>query len=82
MTHRSGSAAASLTAWRIKRFSTGELRQRFVDFRGPQAAALGVTLPDPDLRWNPGRVHAVASRVSRVCLASGPPRYWPTRPSE
>src|SRR5918995_6650340 len=41
--------------WRVKRHSNDELRQRFVDMTVPQAAALGVTLPDPDLRWNPER---------------------------
>jgi ring-1,2-phenylacetyl-CoA epoxidase subunit PaaA len=39
-------------AWNIKRFSNDDLRQRFVDMLVPQAEALGVTLPDPDLRWN------------------------------
>ncbi len=39
-------------AWNIKRFSNDELRQRFVDMLVPQAEALGVALPDPDLRWN------------------------------
>ncbi|HEY9472954.1 MAG TPA: 1,2-phenylacetyl-CoA epoxidase subunit PaaA [Mycobacteriales bacterium] len=43
--------------WRIKRFSNDELRQRFVDMSVPQAEALGLTLPDPDLRWNPDRGH-------------------------
>ena len=42
-------------AWRIKRHSNDELRQRFVDMTVPQAGALGVTLPDPELRWNPER---------------------------
>jgi len=42
-------------AWRIKRHTNDELRQRFVDMTAPQAAALGVTLPDPQLRWNPDR---------------------------
>jgi ring-1,2-phenylacetyl-CoA epoxidase subunit PaaA len=41
--------------WRIKRHTNDELRQRFVDMTVPQAQALGVTLPDPDLRWNPER---------------------------
>jgi len=39
-------------AWNIKRFSNDELRERFVDMLVPQAEALGVTLPDPDLTWN------------------------------
>lgn len=42
-------------AWHIKRHSNDELRQRFVDMTVPQAQALGVTLPDPDLTWNPER---------------------------
>ena len=44
-------------AWKIKRFSNDELRQRFVDMIVPQAEILGVTLPDPDLRWNEERGH-------------------------
>jgi ring-1,2-phenylacetyl-CoA epoxidase subunit PaaA len=44
-------------AWRIKRHTNDELRQRYVDMTVPQAAALGVTLPDPLLRWNPDRGH-------------------------
>ncbi|MFL6122745.1 1,2-phenylacetyl-CoA epoxidase subunit PaaA [Actinophytocola sp.] len=43
--------------WRIKRHTNDELRQRFVDMSVPQAEALGVTLPDPELRWNPDRGH-------------------------
>ena len=43
--------------WGIKRFSNDELRQRFVDMTVPQAEALGLTLPDPDLRWNDERGH-------------------------
>ena len=44
-------------AWGIKRFSNDDLRQKFVDMMVPQAAALGLTLPDPDLRWNEERGH-------------------------
>ena len=36
-------------AWKIKRFSNDELRQRFVDAMAPQAKVLGLTVPDPDL---------------------------------
>lgn len=43
--------------WKIKRFSNDELRQRFVDMIVPQAEALGLTLPDPDLKWNEERGH-------------------------
>ncbi|WP_345703386.1 1,2-phenylacetyl-CoA epoxidase subunit PaaA [Pseudonocardia eucalypti] len=42
-------------AWGIKRHTNDELRQRFVDMTVPQAEALGVTLPDPELRWNAER---------------------------
>jgi ring-1,2-phenylacetyl-CoA epoxidase subunit PaaA len=46
---------AQSMAWRIKRHSNDELRQRFVDMTVPQAEVLGVTLPDPDLKWNSER---------------------------
>jgi ring-1,2-phenylacetyl-CoA epoxidase subunit PaaA len=42
-------------AWRIKRDTNDELRQKFVDMSVPQAKALGVTLPDPELVWNEQR---------------------------
>ncbi|HET7387584.1 MAG TPA: 1,2-phenylacetyl-CoA epoxidase subunit PaaA [Nocardioidaceae bacterium] len=47
----SGHSAQSM-AWGIKRFANDELRQRFVDMTVPQAEALGLDLPDPDLAWN------------------------------
>ncbi|ROZ65737.1 1,2-phenylacetyl-CoA epoxidase subunit A [Kocuria soli] len=43
--------------WKIKRFSNDDLRQRFVDMIVPQVEALGLTLPDPDLKWNEDRGH-------------------------
>ncbi|MBA2456909.1 MAG: 1,2-phenylacetyl-CoA epoxidase subunit A [Nocardioidaceae bacterium] len=43
--------------WGVKRFSNDELRQRFVDMTVPQAEALGLTLPDPELRWNAESEH-------------------------
>ncbi|WP_460773191.1 1,2-phenylacetyl-CoA epoxidase subunit PaaA [Microbacterium sp. GXF7504] len=51
--------SAQSTAWKIKRFSNDELRQRFIGMLVPQAEALGVTLPDPELRWDEeaGRWH-------------------------
>ena len=49
--------SAQSMAWGIKRFSNDELRQRFVDICVPQAEALGLTLPDEDLRWNAERGH-------------------------
>ena len=44
--------SAQSMAWNIKRFSNDELRQRFVAMLVPQAEALGVTLPDPNLRYD------------------------------
>ncbi len=44
--------SAQSMAWGIKRFSNDELRQRFVDATVPQAEYLGLTVPDPDLRWD------------------------------
>lgn len=49
--------SAQSMAWGIKRFSNDELRQRFIDMTVPQAEALGLTLPDPELRWNAERGH-------------------------
>ena len=44
-------------AWGIKRFSNDDLRQRFIDMTVPQAEALGLELPDSELRWNAERGH-------------------------
>ena len=44
-------------AWKIKRQTNDELRQRFVDATVEQAEILGVTLPDSDLKWNEERGH-------------------------
>jgi len=52
---RQSANTAQSMAWKIKRHGNDELRQRFVDMTVPQAEALGVTLPDPALRWNAGR---------------------------
>ena len=42
------------TLWKIKRFSNDELRQKFVDATVPQAHYLGLTPPDPELRFEDG----------------------------
>jgi ring-1,2-phenylacetyl-CoA epoxidase subunit PaaA len=46
---------AQSMAWNIKRHTNDELRQKFVDMCVPQAEVLGLTLPDPELRWNDER---------------------------
>ncbi len=38
--------------WKIKRFTNDELRQKFVDATVPQAERIGLTMPDPELKWN------------------------------
>lgn len=43
--------------WRIKRFTNDELRQKFIDVTIEQANILGLTIPDPDLKWNEERGH-------------------------
>ena len=47
----SPNSARSL-AWKIKRFGNDELRQRFVDNTIPQVEMLGMTVPDPDRRFD------------------------------
>jgi len=69
--------SAQSMAWKIKRHSNDELRQRFVDMSVPQAEALGVTLPDPRLRWNDDRAHydfgtPDFAELTRVISGAGP----------
>ena len=64
-------------AWGIKRFSNDELRQRFVDMTVPQAQKLGLTLPDPDLRYDAESAHwrfgeIDWSEFKRVLSGDGP----------
>ncbi|MES2942121.1 MAG: 1,2-phenylacetyl-CoA epoxidase subunit PaaA [Pseudomonadota bacterium] len=47
--------SAQSMRWGIKRVSNDELRQKFIDATVEQASILGVTLPDPDLKWNEER---------------------------
>lgn len=49
--------SAQSMQWKIKRFSNDELRQRFVDMIAEQIKVLGLTIPDPELRWNETRGH-------------------------
>jgi ring-1,2-phenylacetyl-CoA epoxidase subunit PaaA len=43
--------------WKIKRKTNDELRQQFVDMIVEQVKLLGMTLPDPNLKWNEARNH-------------------------
>jgi len=69
--------SAQSMAWRIKRHSNDDLRQRFVDMSAPQAEALGVSLPDPALKWNAEREHYDFGEIDwdefkRVVAGGGP----------
>jgi ring-1,2-phenylacetyl-CoA epoxidase subunit PaaA len=64
-------------AWRIKRFANDELRQRFVDMCVGQAEVLGLSVPDPDLRWNEQRgsydfTHPDYQELMQVISGDGP----------
>ncbi|MDG6101077.1 1,2-phenylacetyl-CoA epoxidase subunit A [Dactylosporangium aurantiacum] len=64
-------------AWKIKRFSNDELRQRFVDMCVQQAEVLDLRIPDPDLRWDEERGHYAFTQpdydeLMRVIKGDGP----------
>ncbi|TWG93308.1 ring-1,2-phenylacetyl-CoA epoxidase subunit PaaA [Mesorhizobium sp. J18] len=63
--------------WKIKRFTNDELRQKFVDATVPQGEFLGLTFPDPDLKWNEERGHYDFGKIDwdefwRVVKGGGP----------
>lgn len=69
--------SAQSMQWKIKRFSNDDLRQKFVDQSVPQAEYLGITLPDPDLKWNEERGHYDFGEIDweeffRVIAGNGP----------
>ncbi|MEX2524308.1 MAG: 1,2-phenylacetyl-CoA epoxidase subunit PaaA [Gammaproteobacteria bacterium] len=76
--HDSESAhSAQSMLWKIKRESNDDLRQRFVDQTVPQAEYLGLTIPDPDLKWNEERGHYDFGEIdweefNRVISGNGP----------
>ena len=43
--------------WKIKRESNDRLRQKFIDKTVAQAEFIGLTIPDPDLKWNEETQH-------------------------
>jgi ring-1,2-phenylacetyl-CoA epoxidase subunit PaaA len=64
-------------AWKIKRFSNDDLRQRFVDMCVAQAEVLDLAIPDPALRWNEERGHHEYTQpdydeLMRVIKGNGP----------
>ncbi len=63
--------------WRIKRFTNDELRQKFIDVTVPQAEFLGLTIPDPALRWDEANQHYLTgpidwSEFKAVLQGNGP----------
>lgn len=44
--------SADAFRWKIKRHTNDELRQKFIDKTVQQAEVIGLTIPDPDLKWN------------------------------
>ena len=63
--------------WKIKRFTNDELRQHFVDVTVPQAEFLGLTVPDPELRFDEATQHYQTgaidwSEFQRVLKGNGP----------
>jgi len=55
--------SAQSMVWKIKRFSNDDLRQRFIGMLVPQAEALGVILPDPELRWDEQNQRWITSEI-------------------
>jgi len=69
--------SAQSMAWNIKRFSNDELRQKFIDLTVPQADLLGLTIPDPELKWNEETGHYEHGPIdwdefNRVIAGHGP----------
>jgi len=63
--------------WGIKRISNDDLRQKFVDAAVEQAKVLGVTFPDPDLKWDEARAQHDYGKIDwdefwRVVNGEGP----------
>jgi len=63
--------------WRIKRFTNDELRQKFIDVTVEQAKLIGLTVPDPDLKWNEATGHYDFGEInwdefSNVVKGNGP----------
>jgi ring-1,2-phenylacetyl-CoA epoxidase subunit PaaA len=68
--------SAQSMAWKIKINTNDELRQKFVDQTVPQAEYLGLTMPDPDLRWNEEKGHYDFSRARLVRILRRDPGQW------
>lgn len=64
-------------AWKIKRYSNDELRQKFIDQAVEQAKVLGLEIPDPELEWDEESGHYRTGPIDwdefdRVVAGDGP----------
>jgi ring-1,2-phenylacetyl-CoA epoxidase subunit PaaA len=69
--------SAQSMRWKIKMVSNDGLRQKFVDQTVPQGDYLGLTFPDPALKWNEERGHYDFGEIdwaefNRVIQGDGP----------
>ena len=69
--------SAQSMAWKIKRFSNDELRQKFVDVTVKQAEFLGISVPDPDLQFDEKTGHFTFGKIDwqefiEVIAGNGP----------
>lgn len=69
--------SAELMKWKVKLKSNDELRQRFVDLTIPQAKAVNLTIPDPDLKHNEDTGHWEFGKINwdefwQVVKGNGP----------
>jgi len=69
--------SAQSMAWKIKRFSNDDLRQKFVDATVPQGHFIGLEFPDPDLKLNEETGHWEFGEIDwqeffRVVSGEGP----------
>jgi ring-1,2-phenylacetyl-CoA epoxidase subunit PaaA len=69
--------SAQSMKWKIKRRTNDDLRQQYVDQAVQQAKAIGLEVPDPDLKWNEERGHYDFGAIDwdefqRVISGNGP----------
>lgn len=79
--HDAESAHSSQSmAWKIKRMSNDDLRQKFIDQTVQQIDVLGLEMPDPEIKWNESRGHYDSGEINwqefkDVVNGSGPCNY-------
>ncbi|HEX9894085.1 MAG TPA: 1,2-phenylacetyl-CoA epoxidase subunit PaaA [Gemmatimonadales bacterium] len=69
--------SADLIKWGVKKKTNDELRQRFIDLTVPQAEAIGLTIPDPELRYDADTKHWLSGPIDwdefhQVITGNGP----------